>query len=72
MDVVSFKKIAEIILGILVAYLLANILTHTLLSVFRISGPAGAVVGLILFGVIFFSLLQSIWKLTGIGFFRFG
>jgi hypothetical protein len=71
MDVPSLKRIIGVVLGLLAAFFLANLLTTIFLRLSGISGGAGAVAGLVIFGVVFISILQGIEKLTGIGFFRF-
>jgi hypothetical protein len=71
-DASALKKIVVLILSIIFAYFLANIVTSALLRIVRLSGAAESVAGLILFGILFFSILQGIEKLTGTGIFRFG
>jgi hypothetical protein len=71
MDWAVLKKILIVMLSIISAYILASIITDVLLSFIHLSNAAEAVAGLIVFGLLFFSILQGIEKLTGIGFFRF-
>ena len=72
MDTTVLKKAGIMLVTIICAYLLADVLTNMLLSMVHISGAAGAVAGLILFGILFFSILEGIERLTGVGILRFG
>jgi hypothetical protein len=72
MDAAMLRQAGIIIVSILCAYLLADVLANALLRILHLSGAAGAVAGLIVFGILFFSILQGIERLTGTGIFRFG
>ena len=72
MELSAPGRVGVIVLSILCSFFIADILTNALLRSVRLSPGAGAVAGLIVFGILFFSLLHLIEKLTGICIFRFG
>ena len=71
MDRSLVRQAGILLLSILCAYFLADILTGVFLALFHLSGAAAGVAGLIVFGILFFSILEGIGRLTGTGIFGF-
>jgi hypothetical protein len=72
MELSTLKRAGVIVMSILCSFFIADLLTNALIRAVGLSAGSGAVAGLIVFGILFFSILQLIEKLTGTGIFRFG
>jgi len=64
-------RIITLVLGILTAYLCADLLSNAVVLLFRLQGPAGMIVSIIVYAVIFFAMLSLLEKYAHIVFFRF-
>lgn len=71
MDMRSAKNIIALILGILVAYMTAEILSTAVILLLHLSGAVAMVVSIILFAAIFFAILHLLQKYAHIVFFGF-
>jgi hypothetical protein len=65
------KRIITLLLGILIAYLCADILSNAVILLFRLQGPAGMIVSMIVYAVIFFAMISLLQKYAHLVFFRF-
>jgi hypothetical protein len=71
MDLVSVKRIIILILGFVVSYLTAEILSAIIVRILGLTGPAMYVVSFILWAVIFFAVLSLLQKVLRTSFFDF-
>jgi len=71
MDSATVKKWVLFFVGILCAILIANALSNSIVAAAQLTGPAGFIIGFVLYAVFFFGVLYGIEKITGILFFRF-
>jgi hypothetical protein len=71
MDSATVKKWVLFFIGILCAILIANTLSNAIVAAVQLTGPAGFIIGFVLYAVFFFGVLYGIEKITGILFFRF-
>jgi UDP-N-acetylmuramyl pentapeptide phosphotransferase/UDP-N-acetylglucosamine-1-phosphate transferase len=72
METGSMKKVITILLGILIAFFIANVLSNAIVILAGLKGPAGMVVSLVVYVVIFFSVLHLLERYAHIAFFGFG
>lgn len=65
-------NILALLAGVVISYLVAEAISSAVIIAFRLSGPAGMVIGMVIFAAVFFAILQALQKYAGIGLFRFG
>jgi len=71
MELQSVKKVITLALGILVAFLIADVLSTLIVTMSGLEGAAGMVVSFVVYAVIFFSVLRLLEKYAHIVFFGF-
>ena len=67
----SIKKVITLILGILVAFFIANALSNAVILQSGLKGAAGMIVNFVVYAVIFFAVLHLLEKYAHIVFFGF-
>jgi hypothetical protein len=67
----SIRKIATLLVGILIAFLIANTLSDAVVILFQLKGAVGMIVSFILYAVFFFAVLHLIQRYAHIDFFGF-
>jgi ABC-type multidrug transport system permease subunit len=65
------KRMIVIIIGMIVAYFLANAFTSAILSPFRLDVAVEAVAGFLLFAIFFLLILKGLEKVSGMVLFAF-
>lgn len=71
MDLSQVKRAVTLFMVLLVAFLAASFLSHTVISVLSLSGAIAFVAGLLLYAVFFFGALSLFERLLGIRIFGF-
>jgi O-antigen/teichoic acid export membrane protein len=71
MEMQAVKKVITLALGILVAFLIADVLSNILVMMSGMKGAAGMVVSFVVYAVIFFFVLHLLEKYAHIVFFGF-
>jgi hypothetical protein len=66
------RNLIALIAGILVAYVIADVLSSAFLVLFQLKGPAAMVASIVFFAAIFFAILHLLQKYAHIVFFGFG
>ena len=67
----SLRKVITLLAGILVAFLIASVLTNVVVILSGLKGAAALVVSFIVYAVIFFTVLHLLEKYAHIVFFGF-
>jgi len=71
MELQSVKKVITLVLGILVAFLIADVLSTLIVGMSGLKGAAGMVVSFVVYAAIFFFVLRLLEKYAHIVFFGF-
>jgi hypothetical protein len=71
METGSIKKVLTLLAGILAAFLVADALSNAVVVLFHPGGAVGMAVSIVVYAVLFFTMLHLIEKYTHIVFFRF-
>jgi hypothetical protein len=71
METGSIKKIITLLVGILIAFLIADVLSNTVVLLSGLKGAAGMVVSFVVYAVIFFVVLHILEKYAHIVIFGF-
>jgi hypothetical protein len=71
MDMRSAKNIIALIIGILVAYVIAELISGIVVLLLRLTGAIAMVVSIVFFAAIFFAMLNLLQKYAHIVFFGF-
>jgi hypothetical protein len=71
METGSLKKVITLLVGILVAFLIANALSDTIIVLTGLKGAAGMILSFVLYAVFFFAVLHILEKYAHIVFFGF-
>jgi len=71
METGSIKKVITLVIGILVAFLIANALANIVVMLSGLKGAAGMVLSFIVYAVLFFFVLHLLQKYAHIVFFGF-
>jgi O-antigen/teichoic acid export membrane protein len=71
MELQSVKKVITLALGILVAFLIADVLSTLIITMSGLKGAAGMVVSFVAYAAIFFFVLRLLEKYAHIVFFGF-
>jgi hypothetical protein len=58
--------------GVIVAYLIADVLSNAVVVLFQLKGPAAMVASIVFFAAVFFAILHLLEKYAHIVFFGFG
>ncbi|MGB9176776.1 MAG: hypothetical protein WCB46_08590 [Methanoregula sp.] len=72
MDTGPAKKLIALFLGILLAFFIANMLSHAIVMLSGLAGAAAMIVSMVVYAVIFFFVLHFLQKYAHIVFFGFG
>ena len=67
----SIKKVITLLVGILVAFLIADVLSNVIVVLSGLEGAAAMVVSFVVYAVIFFAILHLLEKYAHIVFFGF-
>ena len=71
METGSIKKVITLVIGILVAFLIANALANIVVMLSGLKGAAGMVLSFVVYAVLFFFVLHILQKYAHIVFFGF-
>jgi hypothetical protein len=71
METGSIKNAITLLIGILIAFFIANAFSDTFIVLAGLKGAAGMVVSFVLYAVFFFSVLHILQKYARIDFFGF-
>ena len=71
METGSIKKVVTLVIGILVAFLIANALANIVVMLSGLKGAAGMVLSFVVYAVLFFFVLHLLQKYAHIVFFGF-
>ena len=71
METGSIKKVITLVIGILVAFLIANALANIVVMLTGLTGAAGMVLSFVVYAVLFFFVLHILQKYAHIVFFGF-
>ena len=71
METGSIKKVITLVIGILVAFLIANALANIVVMLTGLTGAAGMVLSFVVYAVLFFFVLHLLQKYAHIVFFGF-
>jgi len=71
METGSIKKVIILVIGILVAFLIANALANIVVMLSGLTGAAGMVLSFVVYAVLFFFVLHLLQKYAHIVFFGF-
>ena len=71
METGSIKKVITLVIGILVAFLIANALANIVVMLSGLTGAAGMVLSFVVYAVLFFFVLHLLQKYAHIVFFGF-
>jgi len=71
METGSIKKVITLVIGILVAFLIANALANIVVMLSGLKGAAGMVLSFVVYAVLFFFVLHLLQKYAHIVFFGF-
>jgi O-antigen/teichoic acid export membrane protein len=71
METGSIKKVITLVIGILVAFLIANALANVVVMLSGLKGAAGMVLSFVVYAVLFFFVLHLLQKYAHIVFFGF-
>ncbi|RPI39988.1 MAG: hypothetical protein EHM53_03680 [Methanoregulaceae archaeon] len=71
METGSVKKVITLIVGILVAFFVADALTNAVVALFNMDGWIGGIVSFVVYAVFFFAVLHLLEKYAHIVFFGF-
>ena len=71
METGSIKKVITLVIGILVAFLIANALANIVVMLSGMKGAAGMVLSFVVYAVLFFFVLHLLQKYAHIVFFGF-
>jgi hypothetical protein len=66
------RNLIALIVGVIVAYLIADALSNAVVVLFQLKGPAAMVASIVFFAVVFFAILHLLEKYAHIVFFGFG
>ena len=69
MEAGAAKRLIVLALGIVLAYLIAEIVSDTVIVVFHVEGAPGMVVGMVVFAGVFFAVIGTLQKYAGVVFF---
>jgi UDP-N-acetylmuramyl pentapeptide phosphotransferase/UDP-N-acetylglucosamine-1-phosphate transferase len=72
METGSLRKVITLLVGILIAFFIANAISNAIVLLAGLKGPAGMVVSFVVYVVIFFFVLHLLEKYAHIVFFGFG
>jgi UDP-N-acetylmuramyl pentapeptide phosphotransferase/UDP-N-acetylglucosamine-1-phosphate transferase len=72
MDAGSGKKFITLLLGVLIAYLVADALSNAVVVLAGLRGGVAMIVSFVVYAVIFFAMLHLLQKYAHIVFFGFG
>jgi len=65
----SGKRLMYLALGIVISYLVAEVVSDAVLIVFRLGGAVGMIVSMVVFAGVFFAVIGALQKYAGILFF---
>jgi hypothetical protein len=71
MNMGSAAGILGLLAGVVITYLVAEAISSAVIITFHFGGAAGMIIGMVIFAVVFFTILQVLQKYAGIGLFRF-
>jgi hypothetical protein len=71
MDLATVKRIIILIIGFVIAYLTAEILSAIIVRILGLTGAAMFIVSLILWAAIFFAVISLLQRVLSISFFDF-
>jgi hypothetical protein len=71
METGPIKNVITLLIGILIAFFIANTFSDTIIVLAGLKGAAGMVVSFVLYAVFFFSVLHLLQKYARIDFFGF-
>ena len=66
------RNLIALIVGVIVAYLIADALSNAVVVLFQLKGPAAMVASIVFFAAVFFAILHLLEKYAHIVFFGFG
>ena len=65
------RNLIALIVGVIVAYVIADALSNAVVVLFQLKGPAAMVAGIVLFAAVFFTILHLLETYAHIVFFGF-
>ena len=68
----SVKRVITLLAGIFIAFLIANSISNTVIILTGLTGPAGMIVSIVVYAVIFLGVLHLLEKYAHIVFFGSG
>jgi hypothetical protein len=66
------RNLIALIVGVIVAYVIADLISNAVVVLFHLKGPAAMVASIVFFAAVFFAILHLLEKYAHIVFFGFG